>query len=537
MNKWLAKIERLKDRFDPSFAKEKSSLLARLEHSLLASASAVRRLHEVLCFIRAYPDNATVLRRVERMLAKFERRADLIRFREDLARSGIAGTKTWYPFFYPTALWLARRWPRRLRFDRTDAEAEASIASWLPALLTPLNAAALRELDLLGYAAIDRVRGAASDATFLVERIAAMPGNTFIREHVYDGINPSCELEPGADTPARSREKFFATPVVFQTALIRRARPDLREQIARAPRAVTRCSQTTGQRLLDLARAAMVTRERDLDAFAYGNTRDVWLIDDGDGLVFAVIGVEPERRAPVAAMYGALTLRNGVPIGYVQVDLVGRAAAVSFNTFETFRGFEAAFVFARLLAMVHHMFGAASFSIEPYQLGKDNDEGIESGAWWFYFKLGFRPRASDVLGVVRAEQARLRARPKHRSSTATLMRLAERHLFFELNPMHQSPLPALPPDVVGARGSERMQEAARRAGVSLRTWSAAERRVWKIWAPLVLLLPLARWTEGERRALIRIVRAKAATSEREYISRFAAHTKLQRALLRHGVET
>ncbi len=534
MNKWLAKLERLRDRFDPSFAKAKSALLARLEHSSLASASAVRRLHEVLCFMRAYPDNATVLSHVERMLASFERRSDLVRFRDDLARSGITGTKTWYPFFYPTALWLARRWPRRLRFDRTDAEAQESIARVLPLLLAPIEAAALRELNLPGYQAIDRVRGTTSDATFLVERIAAMPGNAFTREHVYDSINPSCELEPGADTPARSREKFLATPVVFQTALIRRTRPDLREQIARAPRAVKRCSQTTGQHLLDLARAAMVVRERDLDAFAYGNARDVWIVDDGDGLAFAVIGVEPERRAPVAAMYGALTLRNGVPIGYVQVDLVGRAAAVSFNTFETFRGFEAAFVFARLLAMVHHMFGAASFSIEPYQLGKDNDEGIESGAWWFYFKLGFRPRASDVLSVARAEQARMRARPKHRSNSATLMRLAERHLFFELDPLHQSPLPALPPHVFGARGSDRVQEAARRAGVSLRSWSAAERRVWEIWAPLVLLLPLARWSAGERRAFIRIVRAKAATSEREYISRFAAHAKLQRALLRQG---
>ena len=35
-------------------------------------------------------------------------------------------------------------------------------------------------------------------------------------------------------------------------------------------------------------------------------------------------------------------------------------------------------------------FGCTSFSIEPYQLGRDNDEGIESGAWWFYRKLGFR---------------------------------------------------------------------------------------------------------------------------------------------------
>ena len=47
----------------------------------------------------------------------------------------------------------------------------------------------------------------------------------------------------------------------------------------------------------------------------------------------------------------------------------------------------------RLLAARAHLFGTRSFSIEPYQLGKNNDEGIASGAWWFYAKLGFRPRS------------------------------------------------------------------------------------------------------------------------------------------------
>ena len=56
----------------------------------------------------------------------------------------------------------------------------------------------------------------------------------------------------------------------------------------------------------------------------------------------------------LAATYGGLTLRNGVPIGYVQVDIVGPSAAVSFNTFDTFRGAEAAHTFARWLAALHH---------------------------------------------------------------------------------------------------------------------------------------------------------------------------------------
>jgi len=34
--------------------------------------------------------------------------------------------------------------------------------------------------------------------------------------------------------------------------------------------------------------------------------------------------------------------------------------------------------------------GTTCVSVYPYQLGHDNDEAIESGAFWFYRKLGFR---------------------------------------------------------------------------------------------------------------------------------------------------
>ncbi len=177
----------------------------------------------------------------------------------------------------------------------------------------------------------------------------------------------------------------------------------------------------------------MVTRRRDLDAFAYANARDVWWIEDDGGLAFALIGMRSERRAVVPAIYGGLTLQNGVPVGYHQCDLVGRSAAISFNTFETFRGGEAAHTFARLLAALAHGFGTRSFSIEPYQLGKGNDEGLASGAWWFYAKLGFRPRARDGMTLARREFARLARSKSHRTRPDTLRALAEHHLFLDLD--------------------------------------------------------------------------------------------------------
>lgn len=541
----LSALERCRGEHGDGIAARKLAPLSVLASARLRTAGQVRRLHETLCFLRAYPDDARALVQVERMLAHFERRADLCAHRDALAHSGIAGTTSWFPFFWPTARWIAGRWPRRMRFDRNDAVAEKSLARALPLLVTPLEAAALRELGLPGYAAIDRLRGRETDATFLVRCVTELPGDDFTREDFYDVINPSCELLAASDTPARTREKFAAALIVFGRSPRRRARPDLRREAARAPLSVRRLSRTEGTALVDLARGAMVTRGRDLDAFAYANSRDAWLVEDGDGLAFALIGVVPERRAPIAAIFGGLTLMNGVPIGYFQADIAGRAAALSFNTFETFRGGEAALTFARLLAALRRVFGVDAFSIEPYQLGQGNEEGIASGAWWFYFKLGFRPRAAAGRRLAAAELARVSAKSAHRTSPATLRALASHPLFFDLDRRRRTPLPPLAG--IGLRAARLLSarqdgrtvaltavesEAGRVLGLrSPRDLRENERRAFARFAPLVLLLRAERWRPAERRGLLALVRAKAAASEIDYVRQLAAHRRLCRELL------
>jgi len=541
----LGALHRRRDERGGDAAASKLALLGRLAAARLGKAQQVRQLHETLCFLRAYPDDARVLATVERMLARFARRADLRAHRDALAHSGIAGTTSWFPFFWPTACWLARHWPRHLRFDRNDAEAEKSLARALPLLVTPLEAAALRELKLAGFAAIDRLRAPGEgDAAFLVGRVAALAGDDFTREAFYDAINPSCELPAAPGTPARTGEKFASAPVVFRATPLRRDRPDLRAEMRRPPRSLRRLSVDEGTRLIELARGAMVARSRDLDAFAYGNARDAWLVDDGDGLAFALNGVVPQRRAPLAAVYGGLTLVNGVPVGYLQADIVGRAAALSFNTFDTFRGGEAALHLARLLSALQHTFGTVGFSIEPYQLGRDNAEGIDSGAWWFYFKLGFRPRAAAARRLVVAELDRTKRRPTHRSSPAVLRQLAGHHLFFDFEAGRRTPLPPLA--AIGLRVSRLLaarhpQRAAALAEVrrdamavlglrSLRGLSEDEQRVCADFAPLVLLSGATRWPPAERRALLELLWAKAADSERDYVRRFVAHPRFWPAL-------
>ena len=544
---FLTSLEQAKSSYGEGCADAKLALLARLEHGSLRTSRAVVRLHEVLCFLRAYPDDARVLAQVERMLANFHRRPDLRRHRAALADTGIAGTAIRYRFFWSSATWLARCWPQRLTLDRSDTEPAERIRAALPLLVTPAEAAWLKEERVPAYRALDRLRGSSeTDAVFLIRRVQAMPGDGATREAFYDSIDASCILRPGPETPSRTHAKYPGTATSYRKSPLRRTRPDLREQIALAPRSVQELSPKEGARLLDLARGVMVTRSRDLDAFAYGDPRDVRMVEDGDGLGFMANGVVPERRALIHGTYGYLTLQNGVPIGYGDLLLVGRSVAIAFNTFETYRGGESAWIFARFLSMLRHLFGCDSFSLDPYQLGHRNEEGIVSGAWWFYYKLGFRPQAAEARRIMREELARLKADQSHRSERAVLRRLAGWHVFFDLDASRPAGL--LPVASVGAAiarhlaqraGADReraVRQCAREAMAllglrSLQGFTADERVAWMRWAPLVASLHgLQGWSAAEKRALVRVVRAKGGRRESDFVELFAAHPRLGHAV-------
>jgi len=394
-----------------------------------------------------------------------------------------------------------------------------------------------------------------TDAVFLIRRFEALRASSFTREKLYESLDVPIRLAPGPSTPTRTGAKLPGMPVVFQTQPLSRSRPDLRQEIRKPVLRVRALSPREGQRLIDAAIAAMITRARDLDAFAYGDKNDVRLIDCGQGLQFAVIGQIPERRLLLESVYGFLTIKNGVPIGYVLASSLFNSSEIAYNVFETFRGAEAAPIFGRVLAMAHQLFGANAFSIDPYQLGHNNAEGLESGAWWFYYKLGFRPEDPNVRRLLRAELRRLRQNPRHRSSLATLQQLSSEPMFYYPGRAKQEVLAKLSIGELGLKisrllaerfGADRekgvrtlSREAAQLLGVnSQRTWPAGERLAWERWSPLILLLPgVSRWRPEEKRDLVRVVRAKGSRCESDYVRRFDQHQRLRRAILKLSAET
>jgi len=547
----LAELLSLRLAFGAAPAARRRELLASLGAARLPGPRAVERFHEALCWSRAYPDDPATLALVERLLDGFEARPDLRAARAALQDSGIAGTAIHYPFFTSMAEWLAARWPDRLAIDWDALPAAMEEDERLDRLLQPVSHyAETMGLDEVGFPArewLNRLRGASSDATYLLRGLRATGANPFVREYLWERLGLQCVLRAGPGGPSRTHARHASSPVHFRSSPLRTARPDLRAAIAARPRAVRAVPLAEGRALIDLAREAMVTRSRDLDVFSYGDPRDVRLIDWGEGLQFALIGFQPERRLMLETVYGALTLQSGVPIGYVLYAAFLGSTETAYNVFETNRGGEAAHVYGRVLATAHHLLGADTFTVMPYQLGDDNDEAIESGAWWFYQKLGFRPKDPPTLRLMRRELAAMRRGP-HRSSPATLRRLARECVFWHRGAPRRDVIGLVDIGNVGlhvtallaarcggdrsAAARECAGEAAALLGVRPRGWAPDERLWLERWAPLVLALPgIARWTARERRELAGVIRLKGGRHESAFATAFAGHRRLRAGVL------
>ena len=297
---WLRELERGIAEFGEGASEHKQRCLEALESTRLGSAREVLRLHEGLCFLRAYPDDPALLAVVEAMLESFHQRSDLRRFRRELADSGIAGTHIHFPFFHPQASWLAKRHGQALHVDWKEFEGKERLRGWLEAVMQETEVPALYDVPGSVEQWVERMRSDdETDGQFVVRSLERLSRATGVRRAILDSLEIPFRIDGLENGPNRTRARHAGSPVVYRTKPLDRSRPVLATALRTPPLAIRRVSPTEGRALIELADDAMATRSRDLDSFSYGNEHDVRMVELGDGLQLACIPGTP-RRHPVA---------------------------------------------------------------------------------------------------------------------------------------------------------------------------------------------------------------------------------------------
>jgi hypothetical protein len=535
-------------------------LLALLDGSDIHDVDQLAQFHDALLFLCAYPATPRILKRAESILKRFGRRvAAQVRAGDidpllDPEISGIAGTSMMVVFSYDFVRWLAIRFPNQVDIDWEERPNPERLASVLPLLVPLLEEEASVEANVPYLRWLGAARALAKDGglAWLLRHIEQLPLPAHQRAALYDSLGLWIRWRLGNSGATRTAMRRPPRAVFYQeTALLARHEVSIARELAGKPLRVKRLSRREGEGVLDMARAALGTRYRELYCFNYGDPATVLSADCGRGLEILLVGIVPEKRLPLRAGFAPLILRNGVPIGYGDAFGLCERMEVSLNIFYAFRDGESAFCFARLLKLYHQLFGSTSFSIDPYQIGMENDEAIQSGAFWFYRKLGFRCTDPDIERMALREEERMVRKPGHRTSAPTLKRMARGSMIWEQGSTERPSawgrfhtrnigLAVQKSFAHGGQSAAEFQESAVRSvvaalSVNARSLSARERRALERLAPVLAAIPdLRRWSAEEREGVREIIRAKAGRREEAYLQLLARHHRLRRALIDLG---
>ncbi len=534
---------------------DKLALLAELRGARFDRADDLQALQRVICFLRAFPDDVRVHRAARQLAADFAARvARLPRGQRALLDdTGMAGTTTRHVYSLAAARWLARRYPDATEIDWKGYEAPESLSPVLQPLLDPFEDEHT-EFDCAGVRAwIERARGGrgGSDLRWLLAQVPANRAQAKSFELAYEAAEVPIRWRIG-QSHAAIVHNAFARPLQVRADGMRKPSADPRATIRAPLETVALLPRRAAARLLDVWRAALWSRTRNVFQMEQANLDECYWCDFGRGLAMAAVGVRPSLRSVLEVNYGYLFLANGMPIGYGGFTALFHQVNTGINVFPEYRGGEAAYTFEQGLRAMRTLTGCEHVIINPYQFGAGNEEALASGSYWFYYRLGFRSVGAGVRQLAAHEFERMRAERRYRVPIATLRKLAVCDLRLDLSDrvdrlFDEACLPALGRGITAAiarepavnRAQAQVQLTRRIAGrldIDLAQWPARERAGFAQFAPILAQIDgLAQWPAADKRALAELARARWATNERDFAARMRAHDRLRVALARAAV--
>ena len=555
----LSQLEESSRRFDDRAAARTTRLIARIARRKFADAESLIRFHEVLLFLRAHPPSAEALERVEAALDGFARSveqlresgADMIAF-DYIEYSGIAGTAVTGTFSYAIARWLVRRFSKRVAIDWSRHERKERLGATLPRLIPLLEEDSLVEANIPYLEWIEAARGRERDISWLLRCFERLQLSDREKAELYDSLELHIRWDLDELPASRTKNIRRVRKIFYHTRpMIRRSEVSLETEINSAPLELKKLSASRGEAMVDMLREATTVRYRELYGITNGDPSQVVGARVGRGVEIFLWGLAPESRLPLRAYHAGFTLKNGVPINYIEAITLFERTELGFNTFYTFRDGETAWVYGQVLRLLNQVLGATCFSIDPYQIGFNNDEAIDSGAFWFYRKLGFRPIRPELARLAEGEEKKIGADRKYRTSAATLRRLSAGHIVYELPGSRAGFWDGFQVRNLGLAVSRRMAEefdgsaALARAGsvqavarsldVRTENLEQEERRAFENLALVLALIDdLDQWTGGEKKEMVEIIRAKAGASEASYARLMQRQERLRDWLRRLG---
>jgi hypothetical protein len=537
--------------FDEASEARKSAALARCAARAIDDPIALVAYHDCLLCLLAYPQTHALRGTARAELVRVARAARQIvvqgpaRSRAKLANTGIAWTPVTIGFGWDIARWLSRRFPKRAEIDslgNADAPLATILAAALPAIESELVARDEDPADLLEAASAGHRR---TRLGWLVTALERLQCDDALRAYLFDTLEAYIAIEPADSMLSRTFVRGLPAPTFYHRNGLARS-VDLASLLERPLPPLRRLTQRSRQHIVNAGRATLAALGRETDAIALAYPDGVAWHELERGIAVALYTMEPARRSPLDSHIGMMLFKNGIPVGYGGGWPFAGTCRIGVNIFAPFRGGESALLFGQVLRVYRQRFAVGRFIAEPSQFGGTNKEGLQSGAFWFYYRLGFRPLDARAARLAAAEWLRMRAEHGYRTPLSELRRFTRSDIELRLRDTPSCE----PADLSGAatawidahHDGDRSSalSAARRmvtralGGVDDGRWPKSEQSAFRELALLVAQIrDVRRWSAADKRALVAWMRAKGG-DEFRFHRILARHRRLREALCSLG---
>ncbi len=255
---------------------------------------------------------------------------------------------------------------------------------------------------------------------FILDQFSALSARKDVADYLFDALDIQVEVLPKRKEVSKL---FIRLSFVdeFVHADIQRKFDHIELLNRPLPDALSLTDEQQNE-AIRVIRDAMLLNARETDPATYLEENSLRIYQLERGISIAFFGMYGLRQLAYESYIGYTLFKNGYPVSYGGGWVFGNRSLFGINIFDAYRGGESGLIMCQLLRTYRQAFGIDYFEVEPYQYGADNPDGIKSGAFWFYYRYGFRPINKALHKLAADEAAKIASRKGYRSSEKTLIR-------------------------------------------------------------------------------------------------------------------
>lgn len=499
------------------------------------SAKSLRTYHDTLLFISAFPDSKNLADKSAEELLRIKKMLPYHGSKKTLMNSGMEKTVlNWKPSFD------ALQWLINHLYDfHFTVKSKKSMEELTALLCSKTEWDSLLDSEISFQQWIKLITGKEKCLPSQIlkawlNRFENLNATPAVRDYLFDNLSMKVTCTINGNWSLSSNKLLTGQPALYLK------KPELKQIETFKP---VYLNNAISERILNSIKAALFARQKETDPVTYADKRFLIGYETVDGFTVYLLSMKPEYRLPLESYIGFMVYSNGIPVSYGGGWIFYERCEFGINIFEQFRGGPSARILNVLINVYKHQYGIKKFIIPPYQFGLGNRDGIKSGAFWFYYKLGFRPVNKELKRLAEKEWKKIMHNSAYRTPEKTLLRFSESYLCLQKdNKDTRIPeLKNLSRVAVKWRGKYfegNQQEASgksasavlKKAGLTMRGWMDSEKKFFLQLAPFISIIPgWNEWRVNDLKQAVMVLKEKG-NNEHRFISMLQQHIKLREGL-------